>query len=364
MPRMVSAPPRAGPLVRDAAITFRLHDPDGAYAAVGLMQELRRPRDWTPMRMRPGSGIWSVDFPRFPVDRMEYRFRVVRDDGRDEVVCDPANPLRAGGAFGQRSVLELPGYVPPAWLGRSYPRGEALDTSVASRALKSDVQVTVWTSANGDVEEPLPAIVVHDGPEYADYSRLLDFFAHETSVGRLPAMRAVLLPPPWPRDEHYSASAAYARALVTDLLPAMEWLAPTPRGHAPVGMGASLGALAMLHAHRLRPQSFSALFLQSGSFFRQRWDRHESGFPRFRRISRFVGEVLNADDFPTPIPVRLTCGTVEENLENNRAVHGALRRQGYAARMVVNRDAHNYVAWRDTFEPNLTELLSEVWDAA
>ena len=42
--------------------------------------------------------------------------------------------------------------------------------------------------------------------------------------------------------------------------------------------------------------------LQSGSFFRQRWDRQESGFPRFRRISRFVGAVLHAGRAATPDP--------------------------------------------------------------
>jgi hypothetical protein len=60
--------------------------------------------------------------------------------------------------------------------------------------------------------------------------------------------------------------------------------------------------------------------LQSGSFFRQRWDRQESGLPRFRRIARFVGAVLNGGPAATPIPITLTCGAPEENLANNRAV--------------------------------------------
>jgi enterochelin esterase-like enzyme len=113
----------------------------------------------------------------------------------------------------------------------------------------------------------------------------------------------------------------------------------------------------MLHAQRLRPSSFGALFLQSGSFFRQRWDRQESGFPRFRRIARFVGEVLSAESTAAPIPVTMTCGTVEENLTNNRAVAAALKRQGHPVVLHVNRDAHNYVAWRDCLHPHLTDLL-------
>ena len=65
-------------------------------------------------------------------------------------------------------------------------------------------------------------------------------------------------------------------------------------------MGASLGALAMLHAHRMHPDSFGGLFLQSGSFFRQRFDRNEAGFGRFRRITRFVGTVLRERSWPHP----------------------------------------------------------------
>ena len=359
---MMAPPARSGPEVRDDTITFRLHDPDGAFEAVGLMQDLRRPRDWTPFT-RTGV-MWSVDFPRLPVDRMEYQFKGVHRDGRDETFCDPANPLRAPGAFGDKSVVELPGYVRPWWLDTEPSAGaQLLATAVPSRALRTDLQLRVWSSRDTDVEEELPLLIAHDGPEYADYAGLTHFLDAATTAGSLPPMRAVLLEPPWPRDEHYSASAAYARALAMDLLPALRWLAPVPGDDRRfrVAMGASLGALAMLHVHRLRPQAFGGLYLQSGSYFRQRYDRQESGFPRFRRISRFVGDVLNAEGFSDPVPTTMTCGLVEENLANNRAVARALERQGYPVSMVANRDAHNYVGWRDTFEPHLTQLLAQVW---
>ena len=34
------------------------------------------------------------------------------------MICDPANPQRAPGGFGEKSVLELAGYRPPEWLDR------------------------------------------------------------------------------------------------------------------------------------------------------------------------------------------------------------------------------------------------------
>ncbi|MDQ4030457.1 MAG: esterase, partial [Actinomycetota bacterium] len=119
------------------------------------------------------------------------------------------------------------------------------------------------------------------------------------------------------REEDYSASARFARRLVRGL----------PAGRR-IGVGISLGALALLHAHRLEPEAFDALFLQSGSFFRGRTDPQESDFPRFGRVARFVGTVLAAEAWERPIPVTMTCGTEEENLANNRAVAAALARQG------------------------------------
>jgi enterochelin esterase family protein len=57
----------------------------------------------------------------------------------------------------------------------------------------------------------------------------------------------------------------------------------------------------------------------------------------------------------------VTCGAVEMNLPNNRAASLALRRQGYPVRFVASRDAHNWTAWRDLFDPHLVALLGELW---
>ena len=41
---------------------------------------------------------------------------VVHPGGDTERLCDPGNPHRAPGAFGEKSVLLLPGYAAPRWL--------------------------------------------------------------------------------------------------------------------------------------------------------------------------------------------------------------------------------------------------------
>jgi enterochelin esterase-like enzyme len=346
----------------EIALTFR--GPRGL-RAVRLRSELVKRGEPPEFRRRGRSLTWDLLLPRpLGVDRVEYLLELVDAAGESELVRDPANPLVAPGPFGDKSVLELPGYSAPVWLDGDAEAGTIEPLRLRSRLLRTEVEGLLWTSHGADEAKALPLLVVHDGPEYAEYSGLLRLLESCTAELELPPLRAALLAPPRPRDEHYSASAAYARALALDVIPALERAAPRPRPEGRetrVGMGASLGALAMLHAHRLHAATFAGLFLQSGSFFRLRSDRQESGLPRFRRIARFVGSVLRATDWPDPIPVALTCGAGEENLANNRAVREALARQGYPAELHEHPDAHNWTAWRDSFHPPLVSLLQRLW---
>jgi enterochelin esterase family protein len=200
-------------------------------------------------------------------------------------------------------------------------------------------------------------LVAHDGPDYQRYGDLGRYTAALIGAGRLPPYHLVLLPP-GERYEWYSASPAYARALAGDVLPKLAAELGTDR--PVVGLGASLGALAMLHAQRRHPDRFGGLFLQSGSFFQPRFDRQESGFQRWLRIVRFTGRVLRRTDGPA-VPAALTCGAVEENLANNRDMAAALRRHGYPMVFAEVPDAHHWVGWRDALDPYLTELLHRVW---
>jgi enterochelin esterase-like enzyme len=345
--------------VSGTEVVFSFPDPRRRLRAVSLVQEVQRPRIGPPFTRR--GRRWELRFPRPDVDRMEYQLELVHRDGGREWLNDPENPLRAAGPFGEKSVVEFPEYRPPAWLDEEAPRGDSIPLVLPSRALRADVLAIVWSSPGARWDRPLPLLVVHDGPETARYASLIRFLEVAVAQGRLRPLRAALLQPV-SRDQSYSASAAYARTLANELLPALQAYAPTPRRkRMRIGMGASLGALAMLHTHWNHADLFGGLFLQSGSFFRARWDRHERGFVRFDRIARFVGNVLAARGGTEPIPVTITCGTVEENLANNRAVAAALAEQGYDVRLRVNRDAHNWVAWRDTFDPHLLELLQSKW---
>jgi enterochelin esterase-like enzyme len=340
----------------DYDVLLRLADPDERYAAVRLSSDLPLSEDERTYARHDGE--WRLKLPPPPVARLEYQLEVVHPSGDSERLCDPGNPNRAPGAFGEKSVLLLPGYAPPRWLGADRVAGSKKKLEVRGRGLGARVQIRIWSPKDADAAEPLPLLVAHDGPEYDRLAALTRFTAAGIRAGELPRHRVALLAP-GRRDEWYSASARYAGAMVRDLLPAIR-AAVAVRG-APTGMGASLGALAMLHIQRRHPGTFGALFLQSGSFFTPRFDAHEARFPRYQRIIRFVRTTLRGRSHPNPVPATLTCGLAEENVHNNRLMARALSAQGYPAALHEVPDTHNYTAWRDAFEPHLTGLLARAW---
>jgi enterochelin esterase family protein len=344
-----------GPRVSDDAIHFALGDPKLRDAA--LLHELRRPRR---VEFAGDGRGWRLTFPRPEADRLEYLLELTFRDGRRAVGPDPANPLRTPGPFGDKSVIEFPGYSPPEWVAdEDTAQGSVREVALESARLRTTLPALLWSAADSDPERPLPLLLVHDGPEYARFSSLVRLLDHLVAFGEIPELRVALLPPPGNRNESYSASARYANALAADVVPAIVGHAPTDQ--LPVLMGASLGALAALHTHFRNPGLLGGLFLQSGSFFRRRFDGHESGFPRFARITRFVGSVHGRRGFAPNVPTALTCGTAEENLDNNRALAEALRRRGWDVQTFWNRDAHNWISWRDSLQPQLAELLLRAW---
>ena len=329
---------------------LHLADPEERFSAVRLHS------DFAVLDYAHSGDGWTLELGDLPVARLEYQLEVVDEGGHAEWALDPGNPHRAPGAFGEKSVLLLDGYEAPAWLAEEGVDGGYQDLSVRARG--AEIAIRVWAPAGADPAEPLPLLVAHDGPEYDALSRLTHFSAVSIARGALPRHRVALLAP-GVRDDWYSASARYGTAFAEAVLPALRDAVAV---HGPVaGMGASLGGLAMLHVQRRHPGVLGALFLQSGSFFTPRYDAHEVRFSRYRRIVRFVREVLVTRTHPDPVPAVLTCGSAEENIHNNRLMATSLAAQGYAAVLHEVPDMHNYTAWRDAFDPHLPELLARAW---
>ncbi|MCM4079728.1 alpha/beta hydrolase [Paractinoplanes hotanensis] len=237
----------------------------------------------------------------------------------------------------------------PDWWTLPAAAGAWWSLDLPSKNLRATLTARIWSPAGNAGR----VLVAHDGPDYDKHAGLGRYVAASITAGRVEPCHVVLLPA-GDRNEWYAALPAYARGLGQEILPQLtDRLSP---GRPVAAVGASVGALALLHCQRRHPEVFAGLFLQSGSFFQPRFDRQESGFARYLPIVRWTGRVLRAPDGPG-VPVTMTCGRLEENLANNRSMAEALRAQGYPVTFAQIEGGHDWPAWRDALEPHLTSLL-------
>jgi enterochelin esterase-like enzyme len=344
----------APPALLQGCLRFRLEDHDPSVTGVALEcdRAVRGPRE-----LRREDTGWVLDLPRPDLLRLEYRFAVRR--GADTaLVLDPDNPLRVPTAFGDRSVLELPGYTPPWWLEAPRVDGILTPMTLAGETVH-DVPVTVWAPADLPDDHAAPLLLVHDGPEYDVLADLTGYGAALVGSGDLPPHRIALAHPVL-RDAWYSGSPRYLRTVAEAGLERLEerFAVAGPV----VVMGASLGGLTALLLGLLAAPRVGGVFSQSGSFFQVRHDDSESGYPYFNRISRLVQQVLDMRHPQHHLVVGMTCGALEENAANNRDMAAALRRAGHEVTHREVSDLHNYTAWRDALDPGLTQVLRAVWE--
>jgi enterochelin esterase family protein len=354
-------PTRTGPAataVDGDCVVFWLPDPHREFGEVRLAYHLDLgPRS---VEFEPVAGGWQLRWALPPVDRIEYQFLATRAEMPGEhpaYLLDPGNPVQAPGPFGPKSVVELPGYHPPAWLADPPIPSHRVQLTLTGTPVGT-VDALLWSPADTAGDQPLPVLVVHDGPEMDEYAQLTSFVGAMIAQRRLPPMR-VLLVAPGPRNLRYSANPRYALALTEHVLPPL--LEARPTNHPPVIAGASLGGLAALHAEWSRPGTFGGLFLQSGSFFTRRTDAQESGFEFWNEVTGFVARVHASRRARTTAAVTITTGTAEENRANNELMAAQLGRLGLPVALGRIRDGHTFTGWRDAFDPHLVDLLTRVW---
>lgn len=184
------------------------------------------------------------DHVRFRCDDAAREYAAVSLDCSPAVPGPRGNPARVPTVFGERSVVELPAYAAPAWL-----RGPATDGSYRALEVAGETSValpvTVWSPRESDDCEPLPLLLVHDGPEYDLYASITRYCAALAAAGALPVHR-IALAQPVERDAWYSGSPGYLRTLVRA---GLDRLTSTYATSGPiVVMGASLGGLTALLA--------------------------------------------------------------------------------------------------------------------
>ena len=326
-------------------LRFQLPDPRRRLAAVRLAHELRDRLPHELTRARPGLGARRAGAGRRPLRVPARADR--REGARANGSSTRRTRRRASGPWGDKSVWEEPGYAPPG-LGRREPVGEPEtvddpEPDPQGRAAGPDLGPSGRDRAEPDARRARRARVRGA------------LRAPRPLLGRAAAAARRRCSAPVDRNEIVlGVGALRARARRRD--PARR-SPPAPRRR--IGIGASLGALALLHAHRRHPESFGGLFLQSGSFFR-RADAPRAGFPRFERIARFVGGVLATGPSAT-IPIVLACGTVEENLPATARSRRRCAARATTRALHENRDgAQLGRAGATRFHPHLLRLLQRI----
>src|SRR5215207_3775867 len=154
-------------------VALRLEDPDARFAGVRLASDLHL-SDEERSYARDGDG-WVLELDLPDLQRLEYKLEVDHRDGGTDHICDPDNPKRAPGAFGEKSVLELPGYEPPAWLEAQTAPGRHDELEVRGRGLGAHVAIRVWSPEDAPPGHNLRLLMAHDGPEYDALSQLTRF---------------------------------------------------------------------------------------------------------------------------------------------------------------------------------------------
>ncbi len=230
----------APPTLVDAHLRFRYDEDDPAVTGVALECDRALPG---PRELRRDGRGWVLDLPRPALDRVEYRLAVRRGEHTD-VVLDPANPTTVPTAFGDRSVLELPGYTAPWWLGAPAVPGR-LDPMALAGETADEVPVTIWSPESLDPDTPAPLLLVHDGPEYDLLAGITTYAGALVAAGALPPHRVALTHPVL-RDAWYSGSPRYLRTVAEA---GLDRIGDRYATAGPVVvMGASLGGLTALLA--------------------------------------------------------------------------------------------------------------------
>jgi enterochelin esterase family protein len=309
-----------------------------------------------PFRRVPETDLWFLIEELPSGSRIEYKLEVVQNGGR-ELIRDPLNPHLAHDPFGSNSVLHGPDYETPDWTledPEARP-GQLVALQLDSAQLGGARDLQVYLPPRLRKSQRYPLLVVHDGPDYLEYSSLktvLDNLIYRHEVA--PMIAALTRSPD--RLVEYAADPRHAGFVVEELVPALEARLPIdPRPEARGLMGASFGAVAALSTAWMHPGKFGRLLLQSGSFAFTDIGESQRG-EVFEPVVDFMNRFRDEPGRPAE-KVFLSCGQYESLIYENRSLVPRLQETGMRVRWVESRDGHNWENWRDRLREGLSFLF-------
>lgn len=302
------------------------------------------------------SDLWALTMELPDMSRFEYKFEVV-NSGQRQLVLDELNPVLAHDPYGANSVCQGFGYKRPRWTmhdpgARS---GSVSSLKVDSRSFQQVRDIKLYLPARFRRSRTYPLLIVHDGFDYlrfADLNIVLDNLIERLEI---PAMIVALIQSP-DRLAEYTGNVGHARFLAEDLLPAISAKFPLLDDRKSRGLvGASLGAVASLHAASRYPALFGQLLLQSGSFAFSDLGHHNRD-PIFDPVVRFVND-YRSEPYKLAEKIYMSCGIYESLIYENRSLLPVFQDLDMEVLFEEARDAHNWENWRDRLRQGLSWLF-------
>jgi enterochelin esterase-like enzyme len=224
--------------------------------------------------------------------------------------------------------------------------------------LNRDVPVSFWSPPEPDERQCLPLLVVADGSEFCERGRFIDHIFRLIQDGSISPHRVALVDPVWgERSNWYGASEVYSRELAHSVLPKI--IEHAPSNGPIVGIGASLGALSLLHCAQNNPETFDGLFLQSTCFRNDSYGGSPGpGFVEYPQVAAFVTNLHFAPPTRKMLHVTVTASE-ENNAFGSDAMVRILRKQGHIVQdHTFAGYRHDYDPWTKDMIPLLPDLLN------
>jgi len=208
-----------------------------------------------------------------------------------------------------------------------------------------DREVTLYRPP---VKEPVPLLVVYDGPDYLQRGKLAVIVDNLIAEKRIrPIAMAMLANGGRRRGVEYACSDATIAWLVHVILPLARKqlkILDIEKNPGSFGvLGASFGGLMSVYTGLRLPGIFGHVLSQSGVFEFEGYD--------------FAAVDLIKHGHARGIKLWMDAGRLEFLLEDNRRMYGLLNEQGYDLTYREFSGGHNYTAWRDDVWRGLEALF-------
>lgn len=340
-PLLALARTTGNPVVESNTVTFLWQ----GKSPVLLIEDLHNWEEFPQPMTRITPDLWKATLD-LPSDAyLEYAFL---DPKTGQRVEDPLNPNKVSNGMGAWNHFFYMPHGHPTIFAKSLRRiaqGTLTRHQVQARDYGSGAKRTVYLYQPA-VANPVPLLVVFDGPDYLKRARLNVIVDNMIAARRVrPFAMALVANGGAARTLEYSCADATLGFVFDHIIPlAQEYLSLTAPGVEPYGvLGASMGGLMALYTGLRLPQVFGKVLSQSGAFF----------VPELHSVIEDLVRYL-----PRPeIEVWLDVGKLEYLLEGNRQMRLLLEERGYRFHYREFSGGHNYTSWRDNVWLGLEKLF-------